>query len=430
MGAFKLRDLATSEVFEMNSGDTLGRATATRNFPGSAKISRSHCLFLIENDQLFIQDLNSSNGTFVDDKRVPANQLTALADGAVIKIGDKRFALEAAESAAAPSNVIPIHSEDRPAAKRLKARHPFQFSAKTGDMIMLAAKNMLFTFLTFGLYIPYARTYFRRFLWKSTSLNKTPFMFKGDPKALLKAYLVMMMLFVGVNIAYKQLVIMVGPHLGLTIISKLALLVIWIKMRFNAFAYQVNNTSYRSVFFRVNREVSSRHFKESIKGIVLCLFTMGLYYPFMQSRLEEIKWSSMHYGTLPVRYRASHREYAMLWYKGAILTVLSFGFYMPWFSMSLHRFRISNMSFGKAKFATKANGGDYFLIQLRSMILMMLTMGLAAPYIFNINLTYLINNLTLEGEIDFDQIVQASGRDSSNMDDVVASFFDFDLDVA
>jgi hypothetical protein len=38
--------------------------------------------------------------------------------------------------------------------------------------------------------------------------------------------------------------------------------------------------------------------------------------------------------------------------------------------------------------------------------------------------------LTLEGEIDFDQIVQASGRDSSHVDDAVASFFDFDLDVA
>lgn len=51
-------------------------------------VSRQHCVILHENDNYYIQDLNSKNGTYVNEQYVPAGIKTALHDGDRIRLAE------------------------------------------------------------------------------------------------------------------------------------------------------------------------------------------------------------------------------------------------------------------------------------------------------------------------------------------------------
>lgn len=73
------------------AGDTttLGRAVECDIVIASQRVSREHARICREGRKLFLEDLNSTNGTFLNDERVLAPM--ALRDGDRITIGDVAF---------------------------------------------------------------------------------------------------------------------------------------------------------------------------------------------------------------------------------------------------------------------------------------------------------------------------------------------------
>lgn len=57
----------------------------------AAEISRKHAALLLQNDQLWVQDLNSSNGTFVNDIRI--EQEVQLHDGDFVQFASLKFSV-------------------------------------------------------------------------------------------------------------------------------------------------------------------------------------------------------------------------------------------------------------------------------------------------------------------------------------------------
>ena len=58
-----------------------------------SKVSRHHATIKSENNKVFIQDNNSTNGTFVNGKKIPTNQFVEITIDNEISIGDSIFAL-------------------------------------------------------------------------------------------------------------------------------------------------------------------------------------------------------------------------------------------------------------------------------------------------------------------------------------------------
>lgn len=70
-------------------GLKIGRkAPADIVVPG-AGVSREHCLIELAADQIRVTDLNSTNGTFIDNKRVDRSQVLAV--GSVLRVGNVSF---------------------------------------------------------------------------------------------------------------------------------------------------------------------------------------------------------------------------------------------------------------------------------------------------------------------------------------------------
>ncbi len=58
------------------------------------------------------------------------------------------------------------------------------------------------------------------------------------------------------------------------------------------------------------------------------------------------------------------------------------------------------------------------------MLLAMLTFGLATPFVLNMTLGYFINNLKIQGSINFEQILQGANDQGGSMSDAALDMLD------
>lgn len=83
---------AAGRTFSVSEGQrlTLGRgAGCDVSLPGAANVSGTHCAVRMSGGSLTVTDLGSTNGTFVANRRLNANQSVPLADGAVVYLGSQ-----------------------------------------------------------------------------------------------------------------------------------------------------------------------------------------------------------------------------------------------------------------------------------------------------------------------------------------------------
>lgn len=96
-------ELTGSEI--LIEGDMLvGRHQSADLLLQSAEISRKHAAFLVKQDALWVQDLGSSNGTFVNDVRIVDETLLHIGD--VVQFANLKFSVLAAASIQPQSTVI------------------------------------------------------------------------------------------------------------------------------------------------------------------------------------------------------------------------------------------------------------------------------------------------------------------------------------
>jgi pSer/pThr/pTyr-binding forkhead associated (FHA) protein len=77
---------ADAATFRMPAGTvkTIGRSTGAEFILDAPLVSRLHCQLTANDDALQVKDLDSTNGTFVNDKRITTAQLRA---GDRLKVG-------------------------------------------------------------------------------------------------------------------------------------------------------------------------------------------------------------------------------------------------------------------------------------------------------------------------------------------------------
>ncbi|HYE77692.1 MAG TPA: FHA domain-containing protein [bacterium] len=84
--------LSTAERFTVKETPFLiGRDQGDLRFPDDLQLSRLHAALIYKGHQLYVRDLDSRNGTFLDDRRLPPNEEIPVAEGEVLRIGNKAF---------------------------------------------------------------------------------------------------------------------------------------------------------------------------------------------------------------------------------------------------------------------------------------------------------------------------------------------------
>jgi len=58
------------------------------------RVSRKHCEFFATDGEVFVRDLGSTNGTFLDDEQVETSRKRRVASGAIVRVGSLVFRVE------------------------------------------------------------------------------------------------------------------------------------------------------------------------------------------------------------------------------------------------------------------------------------------------------------------------------------------------
>ncbi len=78
-------ELAESHFVVSSSGLKIGRAAPADVVLSHRSVSREHCIVGLANDELLVTDLNSTNGTYIDDVRI--SRATVLPVGSILRLG-------------------------------------------------------------------------------------------------------------------------------------------------------------------------------------------------------------------------------------------------------------------------------------------------------------------------------------------------------
>ena len=79
------------EFRDVQENFIIGRKSGDLQFSGDDRMSGKHACFYVEKNHFYIVDLGSSNGTYLNGKRLEAQEPAALSDGDEIKLGNQNF---------------------------------------------------------------------------------------------------------------------------------------------------------------------------------------------------------------------------------------------------------------------------------------------------------------------------------------------------
>lgn len=69
----------------------IGRGESCQLRPKSESVSRKHCIIVVRDGKVLVQDLKSRNGTFINEKRLPADRAKSLKPGDKLTVGKLDF---------------------------------------------------------------------------------------------------------------------------------------------------------------------------------------------------------------------------------------------------------------------------------------------------------------------------------------------------
>ena len=72
----------------------VGRSEEAKFRVQQDSVSRRHCEFFTTDDAVFVRDLQSTNGTFLDDEEIVADTPTVVPSGTVVRVGGVAFRVE------------------------------------------------------------------------------------------------------------------------------------------------------------------------------------------------------------------------------------------------------------------------------------------------------------------------------------------------
>lgn len=319
-------------------------------------------------------------------------------------------------------------------SKALAAQSPsgkslhFGFHGTGGGLFKIQVVNWILSMVTFGIYYFWAKTNERRFLWEQTSFTGDRFFYHGTGKELFKGMMIFNLLFIALAAGLAVVEKMLGPQMAGVVngVLVLAILVAIPAILVGAYRYRLSRTAWRGIRFSFR---GSR--KEAIglyvKGFLLTLFTLGLYWPYFAIAKRTFWMRNSHFGNQSVQYEGDGKDIFTQFMISILLVPLTFGIYWFWYQAFLARYNWSRTRFAGGTFNFGATGGQMLTLNLVNMLLLVVTLGLAYPWVVVRNLNFVTQHLTIDANMRLDKVVQ-DAKQSGALAEGAADGMDIDMD--
>jgi pSer/pThr/pTyr-binding forkhead associated (FHA) protein len=134
--SFILRDVQTGHEYPISSGGLrIGRMSQNDVTLDNEKVSRNHATLWVQKGQLLVRDEDSTNGTWVNEKRITASQ--SLQRGDRVRVGDTTF-----EVAMTAASAVPL--AERSAVSEQQSNLPVVPFAIGGGVVVMILFALMF----------------------------------------------------------------------------------------------------------------------------------------------------------------------------------------------------------------------------------------------------------------------------------------------
>lgn len=283
------------------------------------------------------------------------------------------------------------------------------FYGQGRSFFALMLRNILLTLVTLGVYMPWAKTARRQYIWQNIEVQGHRLRYHGTGQELFIGYLKVVfgyLVFIGLPPVVKRLTGSVGASVAVQLVLVLLLVPLIPVAIWGSRRYLLSRTSWRGIRFRLEGSPAP-YLKTFLGGYLLSIVTLGLYGPVWLNNLRRIMINATALGTRSFEYRGDNRVVFWMGVKGFLLTLVTFGIYGFWYQAQLLRYELANTWFDGAHAETSITGRELLGLVLLQLFGITLTLGLAFPWIAVYTLEFVIQRTRLVGPIDFAAIERA-----------------------
>ncbi|WP_205503001.1 YjgN family protein [Rufibacter psychrotolerans] len=286
-----------------------------------------------------------------------------------------------------------------------------EFQGKGGQLFEIQLANWVLTFVTFGIYYPWAKANQLRYTYGKTKLAGSPFTFHGTGKEMFLGYIKALVLVVAFYAALMYAVfaqdLVLVSYIYLAAFLAIVLLVpvaLHGRMR-----YRMSRTSWRGIHFGYRgslKELSLAFYRD----VFFTIITLGFYRAWLEVNLRQYMMRHLRMGNIQFRFDGTGGELFMIHLKGMILSGLTFGIYLFWYIRDLHLFYMNNTLLEQngnlIRLDSTVSGLGYARLILGNLLLVFFTLGLGTPWATVRSLRFIINNTDLLGDFNPDSLLQ------------------------
>ncbi len=321
-----------------------------------------------------------------------------------------------------PARAVPPSMSDT-----LVAAHStrFEYDGNIGTFFGLWFKNIVLTTATFGIYRFWAKTEVRQYLWSHTSVYGDRFEYTGTGIELLRGFFKAMLFIGGVSIVAAAAHFL-GARvvaIAITLAANLFFASLVPLAQFSARRYRLSRTLWRGIRFGLTGNA-----KEFVwvagRAWLMSLVTFGLLSAHASVATHRYLTDHTQFGSLSLKYEGQGSDLMGRFVVCLLLAVPTLGLSIVWYAGTQMIYHFNAIRIGPARLRVGITGGQWLRFYAVNFLLAVVTLGLATPFIIQRTAQFWFSNLSIDGELPFDAIMQnpnpipKSGEGLADMMDV------------
>jgi uncharacterized membrane protein YjgN (DUF898 family) len=305
--------------------------------------------------------------------------------------------------------------------------HKLNFRGQGRTYFGIFIINRLLSIITLGIYYFWAKIKERRYLYNQTEFDGDSFDYHATGLELLFAWLkVAVFALIILGVQYLQMLYPgeVTSYIAGFILYLIILFVTPIALVLTQ-RFRYSRSSWRGIRFSFRGKIKE-FMRIYVPGLILTSLTLGIYYYYLHFKTRDYHINHTYFGDTKCGFDGNSSDLFKKFLLAIVLSLFTFGIYWWWFAAERHRYYWSHTYFENIRFRSTIEGGPLFWLKLTNLLLIVFTIGLGYPYAVIRETRFIFDNLYLEGELDFQLIVQ-DAKSPSAVGEEIADALDIDL---
>ena len=323
-----------------------------------------------------------------------------------------------------------IESLSEPSSPQPNQYTRLKFHGKGSTYFGIVALNVVLTVVTVGLYYPWAKAAYRKYVWNETEFKDSRFIFNGTGKEMFKGFLIAYAILLGF---YGSIALTSFYTYGWMFILLFYVLLLFLIpfAIYGAWKYRVSRTSWRGIFFQFDGR-QSEFLKLFVVQIFLVIITIGIYGPWFRVKLQKYLLSHTRIGNLRLGFRGEGVDLFVINLVGIFLTVFTLYLYLPIFIKSRFEFTVNHTSISDGTttklFRSELSNGTAWKVLMSNFLMLIFTLGLAFPWVFVRSMRMFSEHALIPDEFNYDALAQSDTSYKDATGDELSDILDMDFD--